>query len=51
MHVDMQLEGVDGHGHWHLTNNETRCKKTDTQGGIKKLLSDHGEFKQKDTKC
>lgn len=38
-------------GHRYLCTNNARCRKTGTQGGIKKLLSDRGEFKQKDTKC
>lgn len=39
--------------HGHLSTNNVRHRKTGTQGGvggIKKLLSDHGEHKQKDTK-
>lgn len=52
MHLE-QMEGVHGHGLWHLSCNKVRLRKTGTQGGgrrIKKLLSDHGEYKQKDTK-
>lgn len=47
------MESVHGHGHWHLSTNKVRRRKTGTRGeagGIKKLLSDHGEHRQKDTK-
>lgn len=41
------------HVRGHLSTNKVRLEKTSTQeamGGMKKLLSDHGEYRQKDTK-
>lgn len=55
MHADTctwitELTGVCGHRHGHLSINEVRHRTIGAQGGIKEVFSDHGEYKQKDSK-